>query len=254
MNIRGGDIAAHPSPKDVPMPAIRPRAGLPLNHHLITASRRSSMDSDDASSIASSDYGYGSPPRARSGGGLAPPPTRKTSKTTARMPPIPGSPTEETEDGMYGISPILSRAPPPSNRSLAGSYPPPPPPPPPPLTMSEKASSPSDDVIPDEHKRIPGLIPRSPLSPMRGFMARRARKHAVPPPIVIQSSSSSGNFDLEKGGGVVTTGLESVAIQSPATTAVQPAAKPKRKTVWGFVDGWWELGLLERMNTVRRKR
>ncbi|KAL2266689.1 hypothetical protein VTJ83DRAFT_6041 [Remersonia thermophila] len=28
----------------------------------------------------------------------------------------------------------------------------------------------------------------------------------------------------------------------------------KRKTVWGLIDGWWDLGLLERMGTVRRKK
>jgi hypothetical protein len=29
----------------------------------------------------------------------------------------------------------------------------------------------------------------------------------------------------------------------------------KRRTVWGMVvEGWWDLGLLERMGTVRRKR
>jgi hypothetical protein len=31
--------------------------------------------------------------------------------------------------------------------------------------------------------------------------------------------------------------------------------KKKRRTVWGMmVEGWWDLGLLERMGTVRRKR
>ena len=31
--------------------------------------------------------------------------------------------------------------------------------------------------------------------------------------------------------------------------------KGKRRTVWGMVvEGWWDLGLLERMGTVRRKR
>lgn len=107
-------------------------------------------------------------------------------------------------------------------------------------------SPPSDDVIPDEHKRVPGLIPRSPLSPISvslGFMAKRAVRKPVPEPIVVQMPSRA-KFD------VASPGLESIAIASPTVEQ----KKPKRKTMWGFVEGWWDLGLIDRMGTVRRKK
>jgi len=28
----------------------------------------------------------------------------------------------------------------------------------------------------------------------------------------------------------------------------------QRRTVWGMIDGWWDLGLLERMGTMKKKR
>ncbi|KAK3377025.1 hypothetical protein B0T24DRAFT_525564 [Lasiosphaeria ovina] len=148
------------------------------------------------------------------------------------MPPIPGSPIDGPDGGITdNISPILSRGPPPTasaNNDLAS------------------LSSPSDDAIPEEHKRVPGLIPRSPLSPLRGFMPRRGRKPA-PPPIVTHPYLTSHG-----GKAAVTPGMVSVGIQSPAAAPVQ--AKPKRRTVWGIIDGWWDLGLLERMNTVKRRK
>ncbi|KAK3317660.1 hypothetical protein B0T19DRAFT_295504 [Cercophora scortea] len=216
------------------MPAKRPRVGRPQNR-LITPPSRFSCESD-ASSTRSE---YGSPPQPHRG--LAPPPNRGS----ARMPPIPGSPTDETEDSTDNISPVLSRGPqPPASRSLA-------PPSPPaaiiaPATMPETPPSPSDDVIPEEHRRVPGLIPRSPLSPIYGFMAKRAMRKVVPPPIVVVGPSSA---KYERG---VSPGLESVGIASPA--AQQQPIKPKRKTMWGIIDGWWDLGLLERMNTVKRRK
>ncbi|KAK4183540.1 hypothetical protein QBC35DRAFT_393645 [Podospora australis] len=153
------------------------------------------------------------------------------------MPTIPGSPTEETE--YPSISPLMSRAPPP-------------PPPPPAAPMNEgvrSPTSPSDDVIPDEHKRVPGLIPRSPLSPIRGFMARRGRKSAIPPPIIINPPRGS-KFREEKRTSPV---LMTVPLVATPIHLTVPPTKPKRKTVWGMIEGWWDLGLIERMNTVRRK-
>ncbi|KAK0725258.1 hypothetical protein B0H67DRAFT_479777 [Lasiosphaeris hirsuta] len=154
------------------------------------------------------------------------------------MPPIPGSPTDET-DGGDGISPILSGAPAlraGDNGRLA------------PPVMPETPASPSDDIIPAEHRRVPGLIPRSPLSPIRasfGFItAKRAVRRPVPPPIVVEAPQR-GRFQKDD----VSPGLESVAIASPP-----PLGGSKMRSARKTVFGWWDLGLLERMNTVRRKK
>jgi len=150
------------------------------------------------------------------------------------MAPIPGSPIGEA-DNNDSLSPIMSGAPP------APSYPP----------KVVIPNSPAEDAIPDEHKRVPALIPRSPLSPISASlasMARRAVRRPVPTPIVVATVPRS-KFNKE----YYSPGAESVVIG--IETLAVPEEKPKkRKTVFGFnVEGWWELGLLERMNTVRRK-
>ncbi|KAI0170005.1 hypothetical protein GGR52DRAFT_491604 [Hypoxylon sp. FL1284] len=41
---------------------------------------------------------------------------------------------------------------------------------------------------------------------------------------------------------------------SPDTEAqTAPKQRPKRKTLWGVIEGWWDLGLLERGKSLRRK-
>ncbi|OTA90703.1 hypothetical protein M434DRAFT_364688 [Hypoxylon sp. CO27-5] len=37
------------------------------------------------------------------------------------------------------------------------------------------------------------------------------------------------------------------------TEAQSSKQKPKRKTLWGVIEGWWDLGLLERGKSLRRK-
>jgi hypothetical protein len=202
------------------------------------------------------------------------------------MPPIPASPTDnnEKDDGKQeedGISPLLSRAPP---LSLPSSYPgnTSPPPPPPSLRPASPPfrNSAIEDTIPDEHKRIPIQVPRSPLSPLRvgfeglGIMSRsltrsfRSRnnndndkkKKPMPPPIVVVHPPAA-----EKNTGFKE--MLSPAVQSATATIVDnnsalpspgpvtpSAGKKERRTVWGFIEGWWDLGLLERMGTVRRKK
>ncbi|KAK0721260.1 hypothetical protein B0T21DRAFT_294568 [Apiosordaria backusii] len=150
------------------------------------------------------------------------------------MPTIPGSPTDEKEGQYQGLSPLVARVP-----ALTLSIPPNP----------QTVTSPSDDKIPEEHKRVPTLLPRSPLSPIRGFMmaARRNRKSGgvpVPPPIVVPSPPGrSSRFREEKS---PSPALETVMFSPPPI----PSAPKKRKTVW---EGWWDIGLLERMNTIKRK-
>lgn len=192
-----------------------------------------------------------------------------------------------------GISPLLSRAPPPpppaqtstttttttttdtTTAPTANT-----------ISQPQSTSSPTaaaatsptdDDKIPAEHKRVPLPLPRSPLSPIRGlgvglglFMSRSVRRvgrKPVPPPIVVVHPPARGDdesdLDLERGIGAEKgkTGSGSspkvVTVSSAKGELVSPALSTggkKRRTVWGLVDGWWDLGLLERMGTVRRKR
>ncbi|KAL2016807.1 hypothetical protein VTK56DRAFT_2976 [Thermocarpiscus australiensis] len=242
-------IADHAAPRFPPPPlapirdrgAHRPaaaaaRVGPPQNPR--ASPPRFSCDSDDTSACSDA----GSPPQAR---GLRPPPPRP------RIPRIPGSsPADQKEK--ESISPLLSGAPPPppSGVNLA---------PPtkadvPPDTPTTSPNDDDDDVIPDEHKRIPGLIPRSPLSPLRDFMERRGRK-PVPPSIVIHHPPR--NYAVrEVKSPAVESATATIVVPSPGALPATPAAqaRPKRRTVWGIIEGWWDLGLLERMNTVRRKK
>ena len=257
------DIHQPPPAETIPMPTLRARDGPPpLNRSISISSTKTplavSRFSHDSSSDASSVSDYGSGGSGGSGGssdgGLRPPPQRRRSSW---MPTIPGSPTDATETD--GISPILSRAP---GASASASAPPPLPPLNTNTVVLLPAASPSDDVISTEHKRVPGVIPRSPrspLSPIRihfGFIAKRAVRKAVPAPIVVvvqQPSPSMYGDDEDR-----SAGLESVNIGTPITTQTPTQTKPTkmstRRTVWGIVDGWWDLGLLERMSTIKRKR
>ncbi|KAK3935314.1 hypothetical protein QBC46DRAFT_272075 [Diplogelasinospora grovesii] len=154
------------------------------------------------------------------------------------MPAIPPSPSAYSENGDDGISPVLSRAPPaPATATKADG-----------LGIMQSRVSAIDDRIPEEHKRVPGLLPRSPLltvsNSIRGYRAKRAGRKPAPPPIVIHPSTPS----LYRKG--PESGMESVTIQTPMTAKM---AKPKRKTVWGMIEGWWDLGLLERMGTVKKR-
>ncbi|KAI1205581.1 uncharacterized protein F4807DRAFT_442250 [Annulohypoxylon truncatum] len=40
-------------------------------------------------------------------------------------------------------------------------------------------------------------------------------------------------------------------LEAQMVTMTRP--KPKRKTLWGVIEGWWDLGLLERGKSLRRK-
>jgi hypothetical protein len=201
-----------------------------------------------------------------------------------------GNKSDSLDDG---ISPLLSRAPP----LLSTTTPDPLPPSKDCVSTPVTPNSALDDAIPPEHKRIPGLIPRSPLSPNRGIglglgftalsgkntttnsraagndrRSWRGRRKPVPPPIVVvhpprenwgfkevrspavesvkgtivASTPGSGAASAGVGGGLSSGGL--VVEGTPAR------GKSKRRTVWGLIEGWWDLGLLERMGTVRRRK
>lgn len=40
-------------------------------------------------------------------------------------------------------------------------------------------------------------------------------------------------------------------LEAQMVTMTRP--KPKRRTLWGVIEGWWDLGLLERGKSLRRK-
>ncbi|KAK0648967.1 hypothetical protein B0T16DRAFT_456419 [Cercophora newfieldiana] len=218
------------------MPMIRPREGPLHNRHIVPVSRFS-VDSDRSSFSDASTFSQRGTPVI--GLGLRPAPQRRATATfRTSMAPIPGSPTDETDNG-DSLSPIMSGAPPPR-------FPP----------RVVVPSSPADDTIPDEHKRVPGLIPRSPLSPVAASlasMARRAVRRPVPPPIVVHPLPKS-KFNKEFSKEYESPESATVVIGIESLPVPEEKPKPKRKTILGFnVEGWWELGLLERMNTVRRK-
>jgi len=49
--------------------------------------------------------------------------------------------------------------------------------------------------------------------------------------------------------------MENIPLASPAAEVGVGQKKPGgRKTMWGFVEGWWDLGLIDRMGTVRKKK
>lgn len=255
-----------------PRAAVAAVVGLPSNPR-VTVSPPPSTCGSDASS--SSTYGA-SPPQPR---GLRPPPPPRVRSLTGP----PAKPTTltigEEDQEEDGISPLLSRAP-------ALLFPPAP-------NTQDGLTSPSD-IIPPEHKRIPVPIPRSPISPPQpppsppakpsglglglDFLARRSlrrstlspspsrgsKKQLPPPPIVlVVRRTQGGGWGVAKE--VSTAEVEEVVSAKASLGGVSPVVPvppspaptkgKKRRTVWeGLVDGWWDLGLLERMGTVRRKR
>ena len=155
----------------------------------------------------------------------------------------------------------------------------------PPLTIttefpiiSPSVYSPTDNITPQEYykRAVPQTQTqpqRSPLSPLslRGlgsFMARRGcKRKEVPPPIIVHPSSPS-QFAHVVNGNNNSPGMDSVALGTPidGTSSRTPSLPlpqqqtpnlpPKRrKTVWGMmVEGWWDLGLLERMGSGKRSQ
>ncbi|KAK4223684.1 hypothetical protein QBC38DRAFT_459095 [Podospora fimiseda] len=146
--------------------------------------------------------------------GLRPPPLRIPNK----MPTIAGSPTDERATN--AIAPIMAGG-------AAGT------------SM-------------DDRRQEQTRVPKSPLSPIKGFLASRQKRKSVPaPPPIITVPVRQSKFREEKTPEAAVA-LQTVGLTPPPLPA--PAMKPiKRKTVWGVIDGWWDLGLVERMNTIKRK-
>ncbi|KAK4166947.1 hypothetical protein QBC43DRAFT_349760, partial [Cladorrhinum sp. PSN259] len=202
-------------PPLVPLRELDPTVPNGLGIRISTSSRYSC--DTDASSILSELTA--SPPQR----GLRPPPLRINPN---KMPTIAGSPTDETD--VYGISPLMAGAPGPA-------------PAPAPASVIQQSK-------PEQQNRVP----KSPLSPIKGFLAsRQKRKSVAAPPPIITNPPRQSKFREEKTPDVAIA-LQTVGLTPPPLPVL--AMKPiKRKTVWGVIDGWWDLGLVERMNTIKRK-
>lgn len=272
------DVPRFPPPPLAPIrdrAARRSRFAVPLNPVVRNnfVPPRFSCDSDASSTTT--DAGGSSPPQPR-GGGLRPPPPplhlRTSHQPRAAMPTIAASPTDadgEIKGQQDGISPVLSRAPPPPHppapsssgnlgppsRTYAGDSPT--------SVYSPRDGDGDDDynAIPDEHKRIPRAIPRSsPLSPTfirgLGIIAKKGgvRRKPPPPPIVVVHPPPGAGYLAEGKSAVVEVVSVGTAASSGGGQSPAVARPPKRRTVWGLIEGWWDLGLLERMNTVRRRK
>ncbi|KAK3312785.1 hypothetical protein B0H66DRAFT_485286, partial [Apodospora peruviana] len=261
-----------PDPILTPMPApARSRGGLPPNPRM-QIPRRFVDEFDDTAALVQD---YKGPPKGR---GLVPPPTRgrppfnergegerglglppmrRTRQMEPTLPPTPEGfdPEEDERDFAPGPVPTLAQPKPPQRRK---ELVPPPPPSPPRLFMPEMPPSPErgpeDEVIPDHHRRFPGLIPRSPLSPVRDFIARRGTRKQVPRLIDIKP----GGRQVDAKRDVVRSPdemMQDVSLQSPGLpTPNGQRTRQKRRTMWGVVEGWWELGLLERMGTIKKRK
>ncbi|KAM7221997.1 hypothetical protein V8F06_002748 [Rhypophila decipiens] len=115
------------------------------------------------------------------------------------------------------------------------------------LTEKRIPVSPIDD---DNQQQSPRRVV-SPLSPVRDFIARRATRKQVPRPIEVTRSRGLKRDMLSPA--MHEVDLRSPQAESPAARE-QAKSKTQRRTVWGMIDGWWDLGLLERMNTIKRKK
>lgn len=93
----------------------------------------------------------------------------------------------------------------------------------------------------------------SPLSPVRDFLAKRAMRKRVPEPIEVNRLKHVRSMR-----GMLSPGLQEVDLRSPEMDQEGPVKEQEkaqqRRTVWGMIDGWWDLNLLERMGTMKKKR
>ncbi|KAK6076419.1 hypothetical protein SCUP234_07153 [Seiridium cupressi] len=145
--------------------------------------------------------------------------------------------------------------------------------------MAEKSTSPIEDFIPIIHKRIPQKIQTrnldvppvspsddgfTPITPAPSMFSPKLKTKVPPLPsprdalgipiskikFLTRSKSKSSpvdSEDLEPLSPSVVRGADGLPVP------VQTKGKPKRRTVWGMIEGWWDLGLLERGKSLRRK-
>lgn len=143
------------------------------------------------------------------------------------------------------------------------------------------SSSPTEDFIPMIHKRVPEKIrtriptPPStpsddgftPITPAPSLFSPKSKGQGRAPPlpsprdalgIPVSKFTFLGRSKSRRAADADADDMEPL---SPSVARdmdglplpVQASEKPKRKTIWGVLDGWWDLGLLERGKSLRRK-
>ncbi|KAI0000235.1 hypothetical protein F4779DRAFT_622559 [Xylariaceae sp. FL0662B] len=170
----------------------------------------------------------------------------------ATMPRMPfDSPSSSPEEAFIPIMHRRAPAPTPIDTSAKA----------PPVIMPPIPPTPSDDgftpVTPTPSPRLRGFrvgrtpqlardglgigiwIPVSKFSRSRSRRAEvghvRAGEHGDTTPLSPVSNNGDGNLDVE------------------AQTMTAGRTRPKRRTLFGVLEGWWDLGLLERGKSLRRK-
>lgn len=145
--------------------------------------------------------------------------------------------------------------------------------------LVEKSNSPAEDFIPIIHKRIPEKIQTknlevppttpsddgyTPITPAPSMFSPKLKTKipSLPSPrdalgipiskikFITRTRSKNSPIDhddLEPLSPSVLRDIDGLPVP------VQAKEKPKRRTVWGVLEGWWELGLLERGKSLRRK-
>ncbi|KAI8628991.1 hypothetical protein F5Y19DRAFT_103722 [Xylariaceae sp. FL1651] len=166
-------------------------------------------------------------------------------------------------------------------RSLTGPAPPPahaaamptPSPPPPAASPIGSTHSPTEDFIPILHEPVPklgktavktptlvvvppptpsddGFTPVTPSpSRLKGFKLARASQ--LPRDAL---GIATATFARKKSQRAVDE-YDDITPLSPRDVEAQlaPKVKPKRRTLFGVLEGWWDLGLLERGKSLKRK-
>jgi hypothetical protein len=106
-----------------------------------------------------------------------------------------------------------------------------------------------EDYIPIAHQRIPQKTARTPVplpSSPRDALGIPISK------IKLSRSKSNKRVDVDGDTEPLSPSTPAFASARGVEEGLQPA-KPKRKTVWGVLEGWWDLNLLERGKSMRRK-
>ena len=123
------------------------------------------------------------------------------------------------------------------------------------------AKTPTLVVVPPPSPSEDGFTPVTPLTPSpRSKAFKRIRVSQLPRDALGIATAGFSRMKSQRGEKVGQADDDETMPLSPpynvqtmeAQVAVK-AGKPKRKTLFGVLEGWWDLGLLERGRSLRRK-